>query len=92
MKNILPPVIMSLANAYMFLIVIRSFMGWIKQTIIFRHYWFFGFVMKAVDPLLMVARLLPVNISRYDFSPVVAIIFVEIIKNLLLMLVKVTLK
>lgn len=92
MKQNLATAIILLCNAYMLMIVIRSFMGWVKQAVIFKHYWFFGTVMKAVDPLLMVVRIIPVNINRYDFSPVVAIIAIELIKNLLLTLVKVAVK
>jgi uncharacterized protein YggT (Ycf19 family) len=93
MKENLAILIIYAANIYMVLIVARSFFGWVRQALIFKNYWFFGTVMKVVDPFLtIVRRFIPASYNQWDFAPVVGVILVEVIKDLLLFVIKLAAK
>ena len=93
MNAVLAAIIIYAANIFMALIVIRSFMGWVKQALVFQHYWFFGSVMKIVDPYLtIVKRFIPVSFNQWDFTPVAGVVLVEIVKDLLLLAINMAAK
>ena len=78
-------VIDGIATFFMLLILIRSFMTWLKQDVLERYYKIFKFVASVIDPLMnFAARIFPVRIGRIDFTPLVALFIVEIIKYALL--------
>jgi YggT family protein len=82
-------IIQGVATLFMFLILIRSLMTWLKQEVIARFYGFFSAVAKITDPFLnFIRKVFPSYIGRVDLSPLIALFLVEIIKYLLLYAVK----
>ena len=82
-------IIQGAATLFMFLILIRSLMTWLKQEVIVRFYGFFEMVAKFTDPLLNVIRkIFPSYMGRVDLSPLIALLLVEVIKYLLIYGVK----
>jgi|DewCreStandDraft_4_1066084.scaffolds.fasta_scaffold12520_3 YggT family protein len=85
MQIIIINIIHTIAAIYIILIIIRALVTWIKPQILFAYNSFFSFVSSLTDPFLMIIRrFIPVIYSGFDFSPVVAILIVEILKNLLI--------
>ena len=82
-------IIQGAATLYMFLILIRSLMTWLKQEVIVRYYGFFNAVAKITDPLLNIVRkIFPSYMGRVDLSPIIALMLVEVLKYLLIYGVK----
>jgi uncharacterized protein YggT (Ycf19 family) len=86
-------VIDGIADLFMLLILIRSLMTWLRQDVLERYYRVFRVVSMLVDPLMnFTSRLFPVRIGRVDFTPLVALFFVEAIKYVLLFALKLIFK
>ena len=63
-----------IATFFMLLILIRSFMTWLKQDVLECY-------STVIDPLMnFSAKTFPVRIGRIDFTPLVALFLVEIVK------------
>ncbi|MGD0566277.1 MAG: YggT family protein [Candidatus Goldiibacteriota bacterium] len=78
-----------IATFFMLLILIRSFMTWLKQDVLERYYKIFKFVSTVIDPLMnFSAKTFPVRIGRIDFTPLVALFLVEIIKYAVIFVLK----
>ncbi|MCX7698603.1 MAG: YggT family protein [Candidatus Goldbacteria bacterium] len=79
--------IQTIANIYIFLIIIRALMSWIKSEVLYAYSSFFAFVSLLTDPFLnFIRRFIPLVYHGFDFSPVVAIFIVEILKNTIILL------
>jgi YggT family protein len=80
--------IQAIATIYIFLIIIRAFMTWIKPEVLFTYNSFFAFVAALTDPFLItIRRFIPLVYREFDFSPIVAILIVEILKNILILFI-----
>ncbi|MCX8093556.1 MAG: YggT family protein [Candidatus Goldbacteria bacterium] len=79
--------IQAIATIYIFLIIIRALMSWIKSEVLYAHSSFFAFVSVLTDPFLnLIRRFIPLIYRGFDFSTVVAIFIVEILKNAIIFL------
>lgn len=78
--------IQTIATIYIILIIIRAFMTWIKPEILYAYTSFFAFISAIVDPFLnFIKRFIPIVYRGFDFSPIIAILLVEIIKNIIIL-------
>jgi len=78
---IIVDIINGMATVYMFLILIRSLMTWLRQEVIAKFFGFFDAVAKVTDPVLnLIRKFFPSYIGRVDLSPFIALLLVEIIK------------
>lgn len=86
-------IIDGIADLFMLLILIRSLMTWLRQDVLERYYRVFKVVSTIVDPLMnFTSRIFPVRIGRVDFTPLVALFFVEAVKYILLFSLKLIFK
>lgn len=77
--------IQTIATIYIILIIIRVIMSWIKSEVLYAYSSFFAFVSVLTDPfLIIIRRFIPLVYRGFDFSPVVAILIIEILKNILI--------
>lgn len=82
-------IIQGTATVYMFLILIRSLMTWLRQDVIERFYGFFNAVAKVTDPFInFIRKIFPSYMGRVDLSPLIALMLVEVVKYLLVYAVK----
>lgn len=85
--NILINIINTIVTIYIILIIIRAIMTWIRPEVLYAYNSFFAFVSVLTDPfLLFIRRIVPLVFSGFDFTPVVAILIVEIFKNIIIFL------
>mgnify|MGYP000976629355 FL=1 len=86
--HIIINLIQTVATIYIFLIIIRAFMTWIKPEMLYTYNSFFAFISALTDPFLItIRRFVPLVYSGIDFSPVVAILIVEILKDILILFI-----
>ncbi len=77
--------IQTVVTIYIILIIIRAFMSWIRPEVLYAYNSFFGFVAALVDPFLnIIRRIIPIVYRGFDFSPIIAILIVEILKNIII--------
>ncbi len=85
--TIIVSLIQTIATIYVILIIIRAFMSWIRPEVLYAYTSFFAFISVMVDPFLnIIRRFIPLVYRGFDFSPVVAILIVEILKNAIILL------
>ena len=78
-----------LAALYMFAIMIRAFVSWLREDIIYRYAGFFRFVNKITNPLIyFIRKYLPSVYRNIDFSPVIAIFFIYAAKTGIILLLE----
>jgi uncharacterized protein YggT (Ycf19 family) len=74
-----------LASAYILLIFVRALMTWFKPEIVYAYRRVFDIVASLTDPLLdLMRRFFPAALGRMDISPVLAMIFIELMRFLLI--------
>lgn len=77
----LPRVIGGLFGLYEIAIFIYCFMSWIPGLTQSR---FAGFISSIVDPFLnLIRRVIPMRIGLFDFSPIVALILVQVLESVI---------
>ncbi len=77
------------AMFYIVMIAFTAFSTWIKPEIIAAYRPVFVFAAATAWPVIsMCRRMFPVNVGRADFSPVIAIVFVEALKMIIIYLIK----
>jgi len=80
-------IIQTIATIYIILIIIRAFMSWIRPEVLYAYNSFFAFVSVMTDTFLsLIRRVIPLVFRGIDFTPVVAILIVEILKNAIILL------
>ncbi|HHY40512.1 MAG TPA: YggT family protein [Syntrophaceticus sp.] len=79
--------VISLAiDIYFWLIVARVILSFIRPR---TYHPIIRFIYEITEPLLSLCRrLLPVTVMNIDFSPLLAVIFLEVVKALLIALVR----
>jgi YggT family protein len=89
LKFLLIDVVEGAATVYIMIIMIRSLMTWLREDILVRFYKVFEFIARIADPILDFARrFFPVSAGRMDFSPIVALIIVEVVKFIILYIIR----
>ncbi len=81
LRTLLIDIVQGVATLYMMLVMIRVLMTWLRQDVLAQYHKFFAFVASLTDPFLnFIRRIFPFAIGRVDFSPVLALIIVELVK------------
>ena len=89
MKHFLFQFIDGLGTLYIIVIFIRAFMSWLRQDIIYTYLGFFRFIEKVTEPFLRIIRkLFPVTYRQADFSPIIAVFIVMLVKRGLIYLLE----
>jgi len=73
------------ASIYIIIIIVRVLMTWFREEIVFRYRAFFNMVAAITDPLLVfIRRIFPAAAGRIDFSPLIAVFAVLVLKSMLI--------
>lgn len=76
------------ATIYIFVIITRSLMSWFRGDIIYSYRSFFNIITALTDPFLnLIRRYFPAVAGRVDFTPLIAIFIVLIVKSALLFII-----
>ena len=89
MGSFLMSLVEGVAAIYILIIIARILMAWFKQDIIEKYYSFFRIVIALTDPLfILIRRYIPASVGRMDFSPLIAIVVVLVVKGIIILIIR----
>jgi len=93
LKEAVISIVAGLCDLYMIFIFIRALASWLRYDIQLRFAAIINFTVKVVDPALMlIRRIFPFRAGGMDFSPVLLILCVMLIKQGLISLAVIYIK
>jgi YggT family protein len=89
LRAILLEAVEGFATLYMLIIMIRVLMTWLREDVLVRFYKVFNLIAKITDPFLdLIKKCFPTGIGRLDFSPLIAVVLIEVVKYFLIYLIR----